>query len=120
MLFGGAQDKRELFTRRASTEQEGHDERMWKPNLGSVHDTIAETLEDRKQVMVCWIERNLRQALLKVRHSSNAVSMVEADDTSLSFNTGIPRLDRAGRNLVDALQFNDVALRASRAALASL
>lgn len=70
--------------------------------------------------MVCWIERNLRQALLKVRHSSNAVSMVEADDTSLSFNTGIPRLDGAGRNLVDALQFNDVALRASRAALASL
>ena len=44
MLFGGAQDKRELFTRRASAEQEGHDERMWKPNLGSVHDTIAETL----------------------------------------------------------------------------
>lgn len=45
VLFGGTKDESEFLAWGASTEEEGHYECMGETDLGSVDNTIAETLK---------------------------------------------------------------------------
>lgn len=36
----------------SATEQDGHNQRMWKPDLDAVHETVPCALEDGEVVMV--------------------------------------------------------------------
>lgn len=59
----------------SAAEQDGHDQRMGKPDFDTVHDPIARTLEDREVVM----EPRVVEDSLEVGHSSTS-SRKDRDD----------------------------------------
>jgi hypothetical protein len=64
---GRFEDELDLFAEGSGAEEEDHDEGVWEAHLGAVHDAVADTLEEREDVMVGWVEDDFLECGLSVR-----------------------------------------------------
>jgi len=55
VLLRRARDDLEPLTPISAAEQDGHDQRMGKPDLDTIHKAVPCALEDGEVVMVSWV-----------------------------------------------------------------
>lgn len=63
MLSCSFEDVTELLHRRSTSEEEGHDQRMWKSNLGTVHCTVSRSFQYCEKIMIGRIQGQLLYVL---------------------------------------------------------
>lgn len=69
---GGTEDEGELLAWCAAAKEEGHDQRMWEADLGTIYETISTRLGYGQDVMVCWVERDLCESLFDTGHGGRS------------------------------------------------
>jgi hypothetical protein len=74
----GVESERHLGNVLSATEQDGHDQRMGKPDLDAVHETVPCALEDGEVVMVSRVvEDGLQWSGGHIRPAKKGSSVLE-------------------------------------------
>lgn len=68
---------------RSRPEQQDHDQRMWKPDLGAIHGTIAGALDDGEEVMVSWVEEDALNGGLAIHTRLSVLPSTKSHATTI-------------------------------------